>query len=193
MSKFSSMLTWRSVYFAKNTKIMRKKSRFPSPSFVICQSKQPKVVFPPSPDCPQCPHDCSHFADYLFDMFAILKSPSYLSMVELDVEDSGQLGAAALDSDKQKPISIMNYKCPISWHPTLGTWPRWRLVPEHNWEHFSNSFLFTSFYSVTKHKKLLPVKSFAFQIIELNQAGLGWAGLGWLGMTALERTVCGAH
>ena len=179
MSKFSSMLTWRSVYFAKNTKIMRKKSRFPSPSFVICQSKQPKVVFPPRPDCPQCPHDCSHFADYLFDMFAILKSPSYLSMVELDVEDSGQLGAAALDSDKQKPISIMNYKCPISWHPTLGTWPRWRLVPEHNWEHFSNSFLFTSFYSVTKHKKLLPVKSFAFQIIELNQAGLGWAGLGW--------------
>ena len=57
-------------------------------------------------------------------MFAILKSPSYLSMVELDVEDSGQLGAAALDSDKQKPISIMNYKCPISWHPTLGTWAR---------------------------------------------------------------------
>ena len=46
MSKFSSVLTWRSVYFAKNSKIMRKKSRFPSPSFVICQSKQPKVVFP---------------------------------------------------------------------------------------------------------------------------------------------------
>ena len=39
---------------------------------------------------------------------------------------------------------------------------------------------------MTKHKKLLPVKSFAFQIIELNQAGLGWAGLG---MTALERIV----
>ena len=49
---------------------------------------------------------------------------------------------------------------------------------------------------MTKHKKLLPVKSFAFQIIELNQAGLGWAGLGWaglagLGMTALERIVWG--
>ena len=109
------------------------------------------------------------------------------------VEDSGQLGAAALDSDKQKPISIMNYKCPISWHPTLGTWPRLP-GPEHNWEHFSNSFLFTSFYSVTKHKKLLPVKSFAFQIIELYQAGLGWAGLAGLaglGMTALERIVWG--
>ena len=52
---------------------------------------------------------------------------------------------------------------------------------------------------MTKHKKLLPVKSFAFQIIDLNQAGLGWAGLGWaglaglagLGMTALERIVWG--
>ena len=189
MSKFSSVLTWRSVYFAKNTKIMRKKSRFPSPSFVICQSKQPKVVFPPSP----------HHSVHIVHMIAVILQTIYLicslfwSRPRISrVEASGQLGAAALDSDKQKPISIMNYKCPISWHPTLGTWPRLP-GPEHNWEHFSNSFLFTSFYSVTKHKKLLPVKSFAFQIIELNQAGLGWAGLGWAGDDCIRKDCVWAH
>ena len=49
---------------------------------------------------------------------------------------------------------------------------------------------------MTKHKKLLPVKSFAFQIIELYQAGLGWAGLGWAGWAGddcIRKDCVGAH
>ena len=47
---------------------------------------------------------------------------------------------------------------------------------------------------MTKHKKLLPVKSFAFQIIELNQAGLGWALLaGLAGDDCIRKDCVEAH